>query len=147
MLMNWEKRWKDKDGLEPDLDSKCRNLPVGERKGFKKQIKRFVDEAAKFMCQVGNESCYNAAKECTKDTIKSLAGSWFKACNAYLRREDTAAWRHERGKEAAACEVIPAGPSSSWGTKVWETMQHRCGKWKRLQKRCKLTVAESLMMN
>ena len=56
------KEWKDKDGLDADIQSKCRNLQVRKRKGLKIPILRSVEEADKFMDQVGNRP-FSSAKD------------------------------------------------------------------------------------
>ena len=135
ILVNWIKKWKDKNAVETHLDAKYRTLGIGQRKGLKKPIRRFVEEAEEFMDQVGNESFFNAKEEYVKDTMISLADLWVKACNAYYRRTDGASWIKREDKDKAAYEVITFGPWIFWNEHDWDDIRYKYNKWKRLQKR------------
>ena len=52
---------------------------MGERKGMKKNIVRFISEVDNSLRQIRNESVDDAAEECKDETAKLLADLWLKA--------------------------------------------------------------------
>ena len=114
ILMNWTKKWKDESAVETQLERKCSASSVGQRKGIKKPIRIFVEAADECLGHVVNGSFFGAQNECKKEMIKSLASTWFEACNACYRGKDVAAWIKRKEKDAAAYEVIAFGPWLVW---------------------------------
>ena len=68
--------WNNKESLESQLNTSYPALSVGERKGKKKHILRFLEEANEFALQVGNKSFHGAAKDYRDATIINLNKLW-----------------------------------------------------------------------
>lgn len=142
VLIKWETSWKDKDKLESYLADIYKDLSSGQRKGKKKYIKRFVDEADDFMAQVGNGIFRSSSKEYQDETIQSLQEAWSKACAVYFDNKEGAAifTRSSRNKNAQSVrEIIPMGPWIFWGQDDWDDIVYENKKWSRLKKRAALT--------
>ena len=60
----------------------------GGRKGMKKYIKRFVEEANDLLIQVGNETFYGSPKEYKEETNKSLANLWIKVRKVHFNNDE-----------------------------------------------------------
>ena len=132
--------WKKKDLLEAHLETTYTNLSVGERKGVKKNIKRFLDELDEFVMQIGNRTFYDTPKDYRDDTIRNLDDLWKKGCQAYFKNKEgkavyslTKANKNPKAMNAA----IKFGPWVIWKEDDWEDIQYNYKKWKRLQKRNK----------
>ena len=147
VLLKWATIWKNKDGIESQLEARYKSLSVGQRKGLKKPIRRFVEEADEFMDQVGNGSFFGTKEEYKKETIKNLATLWFKACNAYYKRKDGAVSVKRADKDKSIFEVIAFGPWLFWSEEDWEEIVYKYNKWKRLQKRGQLSTTEVINMD
>ena len=132
--------WKDRKLLEDHMNEVYDKYSVGIRKGYKNDIKRFVDEADEFMMQVGNESFYDTSKEYKDDTITNLQELWDKACKVYFNNKDgvalySLAKANKNPKPVNA--KIKFGPWVLWKKNEWDNIKYGFKKWKRLKKRNK----------
>ena len=140
VLINLE-TWKNKDELETHLSAVYKNASVGERKGMKQHIARFVSEVDELLLQIGNKSFYSASKEYKDITIKTLERFWKKACIIYFNNEEGKAVfsrlqkNNNKNKSVSCNEVIPFGPWVLWKKEDWEDVDYKYGKWIREQKR------------
>ena len=130
--------WKEKEVLEEHLNKVYEELSIGQRKGKKKNITRFIDEVDDFIMQVGNKSFYESSDDYKKDTIISMANLWKKACMAYFNNEEGKAIysRLKKNKNPQSNNaIIPFGPWIIWNKEDWEDVDYEYGRWRRLQKR------------
>ena len=134
------KAWKSKEALENHLNKLYEEFSVGTRKGLKKDIVRFINEADEFMMQVGNESFFSSSKDYRDDTILNLAELWLTACKVYFKNKEGKAVysRFDPNKNLPSInQVIPFGPWIMWGKNEWKDIKYTYKRWKRLQKRSK----------
>ena len=89
---------------------------MGERKGMKQHIIRFISEVDELLLQIGNKTFYSASKEYREDTIKTLDRFWKKACKIYFNNEEGKAVfarlikNNNKNKTQSCNAVIPFGP-------------------------------------
>lgn len=141
--------WKSKEKLEQHLADVYKDASVGERKGLKQHVVRFVSEVDELLFQIGNKSFHTASKEYKDETIKTLEKFWIKACKVYFNNKDGKAVysRLQRSKNKNKAQsinaIIPFGPWILWKKEDWEDVDYKYSKWLREQKRNKHNESDS----